>query len=148
MCWLIRSPRSQHFLSQTSLVVQCLSLTIALMCSACGTVPRQEENDQYIRVENQNHFQIRAYVAFESSSGVRVLLGTVDPNGREYFKVPSALRGTRPLIVRCEKGRPGGLTRQSEYFETAFVSIPRMSTLVVTIRDPMRYSDYSICSMD
>jgi hypothetical protein len=148
MCWLIRIPRSQRTPSQASWVFLCLSFIAALTCSACGTIPHEDDGGQYIRIENQNLFRIRAYAAFSTSSSVRILLGTVEPNAHEEFRVPSALRGSRALVVRCEKGRPGGFTRSNDYFETAFVSIPRASTLIVTVRDPMRYSDFSVLSME
>jgi hypothetical protein len=148
MCWLIRTPRSQYTPSRTSWIFLCLCSIAALTCSACGTIPREDDSGQYIRIENQNLFRIRAYAAFSTSSSVRILLGTVEPNEHEEFRVPSALRGTRALVVRCEKGRPAGFTRSNEYFETAFVSIPLASTLLVTVRNPMRYSDFSVLSME
>ena len=148
MCRMIRSPRLQQTPSQFSLVFLSLCFISALTYSACATIPQEDEAGQYIRVENQNRFQIRAYVAFATSSSVRVLLGTVAPNGYEYFRVPSALRGSRGLVVRCESGHRGEPARAMEYFETAYVTIPRSSTLIVTIRDPMRFSDFAVYSME
>jgi hypothetical protein len=148
MCRLIRIPRLQFTPYDLSRVFLSFFLIGALIFSGCGTIPREDDTGQYVRIENQNLFQIRAYIAFETSPSVRVLLGTVDPNAHEEFRVPSALRGTRGLVVRCEKGRPGSSVRSTEYFETAFVAIPRFSTLVVTVRDPLRYSDYSVLSME
>ena len=148
MCWLIRNPRSQDTPSRTSWVFLSLCLVAVLICSACATIPREDDSGQYIRIENQNLYRIRAYVSFSTSSSVRVLLGTVEPNEHEEFRLPSALKGNRALVVRCEKGHPAGFTRSNEYFETAYVSIPRASTLIVTVRDPMRFSDYSVLSME
>jgi hypothetical protein len=125
-------------------------LLAALLCSACASVPQENKADaeQYIRVENQNQFQIRAYAAFESSPGTRVLLGTIEAYRSEIYPLPGALKGHRAIVVRCEKGYPGRYVRANEYFETTYVSLPFFSTLVVRIRDPIRYSDFTISSAE
>ena len=123
-------------------------LLISLIFSACASAPRAEESDQFIRVENPNQFNIRAYVAFETSPTARVLLGTLEPYQSEIFPLPVALSGHRRLIVHCEKGPAGRFFRASEYFETSFVMMPQYSMLVVRIRDPLRYSDFTLSSAE
>jgi hypothetical protein len=121
-------------------------LLAALLCSECASVPREDEADQFIRIENQNQFQIRAYAAFESSPGTRILLSTVEAYRSEIYPLPAALRGHRGIVVHCEKGYPGRYIRANEFFETTYVSLPFFSALVVRILDPLRYSDFTISS--
>jgi hypothetical protein len=148
MCRLIRTSLFNPFVLSFSPAVLGFGLLIMLTCVACGTIPPGEDTGQRIRIENQNHVHMKAYVAFETSPSVRVLLGTIEPNSHEDFRLPSALRGSRPIVVRCERGQSSGLNRGREFYETAYVTLPRYSTLVVTIRDPMMYSDCSVLSME
>ena len=148
MCRLIRSTLRKPLFLSLSPAVLFFGLVVMMECTACGTIPPGEDTGQRIRIENQNHVRMKVYVAFESSPSVRVLLGTIESNSREEFRLPGTLQGSRPIVVRCERGLPSGLNRQQEYFETAYVTLPRYSTIVVTIRDPMIYSDCSVLSME
>jgi hypothetical protein len=144
------SRRAIAFLSKTgfpqSLI--CFSVAAVFLCSACASTSPQNQSKQYIRIDNENQSRVRAYVAFETSPTVRVYLGTVDPHQSEYFPLPGAVQGHRGLVVRCERGPLGRYLRQPEYFETAFVTLPGPSTLVVRVRDPIRYSDFTIFTPD
>ena len=133
-------PQSQYLI--------CLFAATALLCSACATSQYQARPTQYVRVENENQSRIRAYVAFETSPTVRVYLGTVDPHQSEYFPLPGAIQAHRGLVVRCEEGPRGRTARQTEFFETSFVSLPDLATLIVRVRDPIRYSDFTITTPD
>ena len=126
----------------------CLLVAIALLCSACASSQLQVQPTQYIRVENENLSRVRAYVAFETSPTVRVYLGTIEPHQSEYFRLPGVIQDHRGLVVRCEEGPRGRTPRQTEYFETSFVSLPDFATLIIRVRDPIRYSDYTISTPD
>jgi hypothetical protein len=131
-----------------SLSLSCLLVAITMLSLACASSQYQSQPKQYVRVENQNQARIRAYVAFESSPTVRVYLGTIDPYQSEYFPLPATMQDHRALVVRCEQGPRGRYLRQTEYFETAFVSLPALATLIVRVRDPIRYSDFTISMPD
>ena len=126
----------------------CLLAATAMLCSACASSQLQTRPTKYIRVENQNRSRIRAYVAFETSPTVRVYLGTVEPLQSEYFPLPSVMQDHRGLVVRCESGPRGRTLRATEFFETSFVSLPSLATLIVRVRDPIGYSDFTISTPD
>jgi hypothetical protein len=120
-------------------------LLVAFLCSTgCSSIPCTTGTKQYIRIENQNQSRVRAYVAFETSAQVRVLLGTIEPYKSEEFPIPNGLSGHRGLVIYCENGPRGQYLSEREFFETSFVPLPGFSTIVVTVRDPIRYSDYRI----
>ncbi len=121
---------------------------MTIVLSACASVPQVSEPDQFIRVENPNQFNIRAYVAFETSPSTRVLLGTLEAYQSEVFPLPDALRGHRRLVIHCEKGPAGRFLRANEYFETSFAMLPQYNMLVVRLRDPLRYSDLTLSASE
>jgi hypothetical protein len=126
--------------------VRCLVLVSVFLCAACASIPRQGETRHLIRVENQTLSRIRAYASFESSPEVRVLLGTLEPNQSEFFPLPNVFTENRGLIVSCEKGRSNGLQRANMCYQTSSVALPKSSMLVVRIREPIDYSDFTIYS--
>ncbi len=121
---------------------------VALLFLSCASTRVESRANQYIRVENQNQSRVRAYIAFETSPTVRVYLGSVEPYETEFFPVPGSVQGHRGLMVRCESGPRGRAPRLSQFFETAYVTLTGPSTLVIRIRDPIRYSDYTIFDLD
>jgi len=124
-----------------------LFLAAMFLCSACASIPYQDQTKQAILIENQTLSRIRAYAAFDSSPEVRVLLGTVEPNSSECFMLPNAFIGNRGLVFTCEKGRPNGLGHAYDSFQTSHVALPALSTLVIRVRDPLDYSDFTIHSV-
>jgi hypothetical protein len=125
--------------------VACALFLAALsVSSGCASMHEADQAKQLIRVENQNRSRVRAYVAFETSPAVRVFLGTIDAGQDEEFPLPPALEGNRGLVVFCEKGHAIGRPRPNEQFQTSVFTLPGTSTLVLRVRDPIRYSDYTI----
>ena len=129
------------------------SLFVATLAAfiGCGTFPRGNGANQFIHVENQNRNRVRAYVASERTPEVRVLLGTVEPYESEDFPLPGVFKDYPGLMLTCESGRFGGpisLGEHFEHFETSYILLPAHSTLIVTVRDPMEESDYSVSSFD
>lgn len=125
-----------------------MTLVAVLLCSACSSIPRTNEERQLVRIENQTLSRFRAYASSDTSPEVRVLLGTLEPNQSQYFQLPSIFARYRGLVVRCEKGRPNGLKRANMYFQTSAVALTRLSMLVVRLRDPIDYSDFTVLTMD
>jgi hypothetical protein len=123
-----------------------LILVAVFFSSACASMPRQNETQQLIRIQNQTLSRIRVYVAFESSPEVRVLISTLEPNSTEYVPLPSVFRGNRELVVSCEKGRWDALGHAFESYHTSAVALRGSSTLLIRVREPIHYSDYTIYS--
>ncbi len=119
--------------------------------NGCGTVPRGNVTTKFIHVENQNRNRVRAYIASERAPEVRVLLGTVEPYESDNFPLPCVFQDYLGLVLTFESGRLGGpvsLGEHYEHFETSYILLPAHSTLIVTVRDPMDESDYSVSSFN
>jgi hypothetical protein len=134
--------------TRTSSGARSLFLAAMFLCSACASIPYDNQTRRLVRVENRTLSRIRAYAAFDSSPEVRVLLGTLEPNSSEYFSLPNAFKGNHGLVFTCERGRPDGLGHGYESFRTSSVALPDASTLVIRIREPIHYSDFTIHSED